>query len=268
MHPLISLLLLAAAEPGAAAPPLDLAAIAARAKQSVVHLSIESAGGEEQGNGTGFVITPEGVVVTNHHVIDDAERIVAVFADGRRVRVLGVLADQEGPDLALLRLEGAGFPSLALSPGPMPPEGTRVFTIGSPRGFGSSLSEGIVAAVRKQGLERKPGRDNDWMPEGPVVQHTAMIAPGSSGSPLMTMDGAVIGVNQSGYPGELQFAVSVESVRAMVDITDLGAAPRPLANEHPPVARNVIISATLFALLGITFAWPALARRLRRRRLH
>src|SRR5262249_59004023 len=100
--------------PSAAAPAPasgDVNSVAERVGPAVVRLSIM--GGEEEGNGTGFFVREDGIVVTNHHVIEDVpEKLMAVLRDGRKLRVLGSLADDEAHDLALLRIEGRGYPAL------------------------------------------------------------------------------------------------------------------------------------------------------------
>src|SRR5262249_53972332 len=123
----------------------DVNAVAQRIGPSVVRLAILGAG--DEGNGTGFFVREDGIGVTNHPVIDDVrEKLMAVLRDGRKLRVLGSLADDEVHDLALVRVEGRGYPALALAPPESIHVGERLILVGSPMGFDQSVGTGILAA--------------------------------------------------------------------------------------------------------------------------
>ena len=222
---------------------------ASRLTASVVHLEVQNQAGVVLGNGTGWLATSSGRVVTNAHVVEHAAKLEAVFSDGKRVKVLGVLAegDKTSNDLAVLQLEPGTYPALDLET-PEVAVGTPVSVIGSPRGLKFTLSRGIVSALRLKGLTAEL---DDETYTGPVIQVSVPIAPGSSGSPVVNTAGNVIGVIASGFggTGELHFAVPSASVKAMLDSLGADAKP-PLFN--PRQIRNLIITAVLLAGL---IAW-------------
>ncbi len=143
----ILVMALASASASASASPTDgLEAAATKVTASVVRLA-DYVSGEEVGHGSGFFVA-DGVVVTNHHVIEHVRgSMVAIFADGKKAKVLGMLADDETHDLALLRIDGSA-PPLVLAPGAELHVGQRAIAIGSPLGFDQTVSAGIVSAVR------------------------------------------------------------------------------------------------------------------------
>lgn len=223
----------------------------ARLSESVVHLAYVGPDGEEQGNGTGFIVDAQGTVVTNQHVIEPASGptalpLVAIMADGTHKEILGVLAegDVESKDLALLRLEPGHYQPLELDSGPVPPAGTSVGLLGSPVGLAFTASAGTVAAHRPEGTPKHLGRQ---FYRGPLVQLSAAAAHGSSGSPVVLPGLKVIGVISSGISeGSIHFAVPVSEVRAMMASVAPGTAPRPLG-EGVPKWLALVISALVFA---------------------
>jgi S1-C subfamily serine protease len=246
-----------------AAPP----DILTRVSRSVVRISLVD-GAEERGNGTGFIVRKDGIVVTNHHVVEDeGSDFVAIFRDGTRRKVLGSLALDEEHDLALIRIEPGDYPVLDLAEGSGIKVGQHIFLIGSSSGLDQSLGTGIVAALRHDGFPeewrkryREAGRK---IVAGPILQHTASSSPGSSGSPIVDLQGKVVAVHHSGiYGWPIYFGAHADALRALLARTDLEARPRPLG---PDVARNLLISAAVLLTLGALFAAPALFARLSRR---
>lgn len=262
-------LLLAA--PGAVAAG-SLEDVAARIAPSIVRVAILSQG-EEQGNGTGFVVRDDGVLVTNHHVVSDEEsEYVALFADGTKRKVLGTLALDKEHDIALLRLEPGQYKSLELAPSTSLTVGQQVFILGSSYGLDQSLGTGVLSALRDdfpaEWKERK-ARKGESITRGPLVQHTAVAAPGSSGAPVVDLEGRVIGVHHSGMPGTpINFAAHVDLLRALLATTDLNAPPGRLG---PAVGRNLLISLAFFGVLALAFIVPprvsALLQRRRKARM-
>lgn len=241
----------------------DLGAIAARVKRSVVHLELVDAAGEPLGNGTGFFVSAEGRVVTNHHVIAKVAAVTAVLGDGRRVPVRGLLALDREHDLALLELEGGGYEPLPLGTASGLAVGDEVVVIGSPAGLAGSLSVGVVSALRGEAAPLSAsGADH---PRAWALQITAAISPGSSGSPVVAVrSGAVVGiaVGQRTDGQALNFAVPADHARALV----AAAAAEPSA--FPGVAtpggllKNLGFSLAFFGAIALA-AW--LLPRLRRR---
>ena len=141
--------------------------------------------------GSGFVIDPEGVVVTNNHVIDNADQISVTMHDGREFSAVVKGRDRE-TDLAVLRLDtgGARIPSVRFGNLDCARVGDNVLAIGNPFGLGGSVTEGIVSARNR---DINSGQYDDY------IQTDAAINRGNSGGPLFDMRGNVIGVNTAIY---------------------------------------------------------------------
>jgi S1-C subfamily serine protease len=247
--------------PGLAAP-LPLQDLLKSAGPGVVHLSIRDAGGEEEGSGSGFVLSEDGRIVTNHHVIDGARRIVAVFADGKEVEVVGVWAfsESEKDDIAVLQLAPGRYPALRLAGTPAQ-QGDEVVVIGSPLGLSQAITTGIVAAVRERGAVTRRSKDG---PASWGLQITAGIAPGSSGSPILDPSGDVVGVAVGSWGGMANFGIPAARVRQLTEAK--GATLdrlRPLSEARggPSLRTNLLVSAALFGAVGL--AWWLSGRRSR-----
>ena len=130
----------------------------------------------------GFLISSNGLLVTNFHVIEDAHFASILLASNTTFFVEGVAATDQDNDLALLKINGTELPFLLLDKGDPPKVGTRVYAIGNPQGLTNTFSEGLVSAIRA---------DEDQVRR---IQTTAAISPGSSGGPLIGPDGKVVGV--------------------------------------------------------------------------
>ncbi len=137
--------------------------------------------------GSGFVIDPSGLIVTNNHVIEGADEIIINFTDGSKLKVTKILGHDPKTDLALLKVEPKK-PLKAVSFGDSSKMrvGDWVMAIGNPFGLGGSVTVGIVSATK---------RDINAGPYDDFIQTDAAINRGNSGGPLFNMDGQVIGVN-------------------------------------------------------------------------
>jgi len=199
------LLLTSAALPAAEVP--DLRALAKQARPAVYLLAIQDDDGEMRGSGTGFLVSSDGLLVTNHHVIAGAKQIIAKAENGGLFPVLRVVAADPGNDLALLQLEAKDLPCLTLAPAGSAEAGTRIAVIGSPLGLEGTLTEGIVSARRKL-----PGQKRE------VLQISAAISPGSSGSPVLDPQGRVVGVASFllAEGQSLHFATPAEKLQALI----------------------------------------------------
>jgi tetratricopeptide (TPR) repeat protein len=173
-----------------------------RIKPSAVAIETFDARGNTISRGSGFFVAPDRVI-TNRHVIEKSNRVEIHLMDGKKFTVRGVLAiDGEG-DLALLQVE---VPKELAVPLPIvrniPQEGESIVVVGNPFGLEGSVSNGIVSAVR------------EISGYGRIIQITAPISPGSSGSPVVNMLGQVIGVAtlQAAEGQSLNFAVPSERI--------------------------------------------------------
>lgn len=195
----------------------DLPALAAQARPAVFLLVAYDEDGEKLGSGSSFLISHNGVLVTNRHVFNQAEKGITLFArdnEGKEHRVIETLGVDPKYDLALLRIEGENLPYLKVRAKEGARTGEKVAVIGGPLGLDGTVTDGIVSAQR----ELEDGLD--W------VQITAPISPGSSGSPVISDNGEVIGVATMNlaYGQSLNFAVPsrriVELVKEVVTSRD------------------------------------------------
>lgn len=166
---------------------------------------------ESQSLGSGFIISDDGYVLTNHHVINGASEVIVRLAD-RRELVAEIIGSDEASDLALIKVEGDGLPTVKLGASEALKVGEWVFAIGSPYGFDRSVTAGIVSAKG-----RNLPNDNYV----PFIQTDVAINPGNSGGPLFNMEGEVIGINSQiysrtgGFMG-LSFAIPVDIAMEVV----------------------------------------------------
>lgn len=154
---------------------------------AVVSLSGDR-GGERNGSGSGFLITPDGYAITNSHVVDGRPRLRAESTEGDRL-FADVIGDDPSTDIALLRLAGSGLPYASFGDSNVLRVGQLVIAMGSPLGLQSTVSTGVVSALGRS----MRGRDGRLIEN--IVQHAAPINPGNSGGPLVDSRGRVVGVN-------------------------------------------------------------------------
>ncbi len=165
--------------------------------------------------GSGFVLTKDGYIVTNNHVVDGADAVVVRFSDRQEYDAVIVGLD-ELSDLALLKIEAEDLPTLPLAQPDELKVGEWVLAIGSPFGLDFSVTAGIVSAMGRS----LPTETNDNYV--PFIQTDVAINPGNSGGPLFNLAGEVVGVNsqiytRSGGSIGLSFAIPVSVVRDVVD---------------------------------------------------
>lgn len=162
--------------------------------------------------GSGFIISSDGYVITNHHVIREADEIIVRFSDRTELEA-EVVGSDEPSDLALLKVEAEGLPTLAQGDSDSLQVGEWVLAIGSPFGFEHSATAGIVSA-----LERSLPQENYV----PFIQTDVALNPGNSGGPLFNLAGEVVGVNAQiysrtgGFMG-LSFAIPMDVAMEVVE---------------------------------------------------
>lgn len=170
---------------------------------------------ERMATGSGFIISSDGYIVTNNHVVDGADSVLVRLSDRREFDAEVVGTDPRS-DLALLRVDAKGLPSLKLARGDDLEVGEWVLAIGSPFGLDYSVTAGIVSA---KGRSLPTENNENYVP---FIQTDVAINPGNSGGPLFNLEGDVVGVNsqiftRSGGSIGLSFAIPVSVVRNVVD---------------------------------------------------
>ncbi len=195
-----------------------LSALAERSLGAVVLLQIYDLTDRQIGNGSGFFVGPD-QIVSNQHVVADAHRVVALLADGTEVEVTGVIARDELNDLVVLQSSSPNGSTLKVTPGDDLVVGEDIVVLGSPAGLAGTLSDGIVSAVRPEGLGTHLTQGE---PTPPIFQISAPISPGSSGSPVMNLEGEVIGVavSQVNFGQNLNFAVPPGPLRDIIRLSE------------------------------------------------
>jgi S1-C subfamily serine protease len=215
-----------------------------RAVPSVVHVGVRFPGRRRRGEGagSGLVLTPDGFLLTNSHVVGGAASVETTLADGSRwpARLVG---DDPDSDLAVLRIEAPGLVPIARGDSRALRVGQLVIALGSPFGFRATATAGIVSALGRS-LRGRSGRliDN-------VIQTDAALNPGNSGGPLVDHRGAAVGVNTAAIlPGQgVSFAIPLHAAervaaaliregrvrRARIDVAaQTVPVPRALARHH------------------------------------
>ena len=183
---------------------------------------LDRRGREAQSLGSGFIISDDGYILTNHHVIAGADEVI-VRMSNRKEFVARVIGSDEASDVAVLKVEGDDLPVLKFGDSDKLKVGEWVLAIGSPFGFDHSVTAGIVSAK---------GRSLPSDNYVPFIQTDVAINPGNSGGPLFNLDGEVIGINSQiysrtgGFMG-LSFAIPIEmAVDVASQIKETGSVSR------------------------------------------
>lgn len=177
-------------------------------KKAVVTIHINDRDGKQIATGSGFIIEPNGIIATNYHVIssllkDQDARIAIKMENGEFTKAERLISFDESNDVALIKVEGKGLPSLPLAQDYKPKQGEDIVVIGSPFGLETTVSDGIISSIR--------GEDE-------FLQITAPISPGSSGSPVFNLNGDVIGIATLLIQGgqNLNFAIPAKYIKTLM----------------------------------------------------
>lgn len=201
-----------------------------RLAPAVVRVVSQSSTGESRGQGSGFFISSDGFIVTNYHVIENAD-IVEIFLDNNaRYPLEGVVAVSKEKDIAVLKVNAVNMQKLQPAVGGFPTIGTTVYAIGNPQGLVNTFSRGEVSGLRQIGSEFS------------LIQCTAPISPGSSGGPLLTKNGEVIGITTCYFAKgqNLNFAVPSQYIlelkvnsKGLQSLSDSTGRPKNVLKTEP-----------------------------------
>jgi S1-C subfamily serine protease len=169
----------------------------------------------QQGQGSGFILTKEGLILTNDHVIGNAERLEVMLSDKHKYKARR-LATDKNHDLALIKIDAPNLTPVTLSNSRDLVVGQRVYAIGNPFGLNGTMTRGIISAIRSiRGPQGNPIED--------AIQTDAAVNPGNSGGPLLNSRGEVIGIttmiasNGADQSSGIGFAIPIDTARAMLD---------------------------------------------------
>lgn len=193
----------------------DLSSLVERTLPGVVHLRLRRQarrGMEMYGGGSGVVVQSDGVLVTNNHVVEDADGVEVTLADGKRYEAQ-VLGRDPPNDLAVLRVDAQGLEALELRTDAQVKVGEVVLAVGSPFGLAGTVTLGIVSATGRTLRSGSGHRIEN------VLQTDAPLNPGNSGGPLIDTRGRVVGINTALFaPGQgIALAVPAATARMVLD---------------------------------------------------
>jgi S1-C subfamily serine protease len=247
--------------PDAAAPepkspePLDAysaAVVGAVERVGAAVVSVYTGGAEEAarargGAGSGVVVTPDGYLLTNEHVVQRVAEARVSFVDGRTVPAV-VAGRDPATDLAVLRAQAASLPYAQLESARQLRAGQLVVAVGNPFGYESTVSAGVVSALGRS-LRSRQGR----LIEG-IVQHTAALNPGNSGGPLVDARGAVTGINTAIIPMAQGIGFAIPAATAQWVLTQILTQGRVRRAWLGIAARDRPLDLRLVRALGLAAA--------------
>lgn len=176
-----------------------------KARPSIVVITVTGRDGQREGMGTGFVVSPEGLIATNLHVIGDARPIGVRTVEGKTLEVTAVEATDRDVDLAVLRVKAAQLPALELADSDRLKQGQNVIALGNPLGLEHSVVAGVISGDREIGGQS-------------MIQLAIPVERGNSGGPLLDADGRVVGVMtlKSQVTANLGFAAKINQLKPLL----------------------------------------------------
>jgi S1-C subfamily serine protease len=190
-----------------------------RSSDAVVLIAISNSAGQETALGSGFLISADGQIVTNYHVIKDAHAAIVKLSNGAFFPVDSVLASDPDKDLAIIKVNGRNLPFLQIGDLESVHVGDHVVAIGSPLGLEGTVSDGIVSALRDVAKAK-------W------IQTTAPVSHGNSGGPLLDMNNHVVGVITWGV--NLQLGQNLNFAAPANEVKTLLSAPTTAMRSSSP----------------------------------
>ena len=213
---------------------------------------------QDVGGGSGFLISPDGLIVTNRHVVEDTTATYTVVLNDGSKHNAKVLARDTAVDLALIKIDGKNFPTLPLGDSDSLQLGQSVVAIGNALGqFSNSVTSGIVSGVNRQITAGDQLSGSEVIDQ--AIQTDAAINPGNSGGPLLDLNGQVVGVNTAvSQEGQsVGFAIPINIAKqSIASVEKFGRIIRPYLG-----VRYVILSANMASQNQLPFSYGALVTR-------
>lgn len=186
----------------------------------------------EIGNGSGFIVDPTGIILTNKHVISDPEAEYEVLTSGGKKYKAQVLARDPICDVAILKIPAIGLPTLKLGNSEKIELGEPVLAIGNALGiFQNTVSKGIISGLSRNISPNEENKETEVQQLRGLMQTDAAINPGNSGGPLINAKGEVVGINAAIISGaqNIGFAIPINSAKKdLKDVMSFGEVRRPL----------------------------------------
>jgi serine protease Do len=184
-----------------------------------------------EGSGSGFIVSPDGYILTNNHVVADADRVTVTLLDKRTFQAK-VIGRDPTTDVAVIKIDGSGFPTMSLGDDTKSRVGEWVLAIGNPLGLDFTVTAGIISAKGRSGQLRSLYASQYAIVD--YIQTDAAINPGNSGGPLVNTRGEVIGINsaiasQTGFYSGYGFAIPVTLAKSVMnDLIQYGRVRRAI----------------------------------------
>lgn len=209
----------------------DIPKIVLNQKRAVVTIYVNDAHGNQLSSGTGFIINANGIIATNYHVVSkylkDKNTLIIKMENGAYFPLSKLVNYDEENDVAIIKINGKELPSVKIAKNYKPEQGDSIVVVGSPFGLETTVSDGIISSIR--------GNDD-------IIQITASISPGSSGSPVFNLKGEVIGIATYLIKGgqNLNFAMPVKHIEYLLKGTKkpqkngiINSEPLPIVTPAP-----------------------------------